>query len=71
MTEDHYAGAGALIELHGASHGLSTLDSLQLAVALGLRRVGAIENLVATDKVLCKVTSVDETPVTNASATTL
>src|SRR5437879_5626208 len=58
LTSDHYERAGELIEHHGASHGLRTLDSLQLAVALSLHHDGAIENLVAADRVLCKVAAI-------------
>ena len=43
VTRDHYDQAGELVERHGASLGLRTLDSLQLAVALSLHRGGAIE----------------------------
>ena len=63
LTSDHYGGAGELIERHGTSLGLRTLDSLQLAVALSLHRGGATENLVAADKVLCKVAAVEGMPV--------
>ncbi|MBI4874348.1 MAG: type II toxin-antitoxin system VapC family toxin [Acidobacteria bacterium] len=63
LTGDDYEGAGALIERHGASHGLRTLDSLQLAVALSLHRARAVENFVAADKVLCKVAAVEGMPV--------
>jgi hypothetical protein len=52
-----------LIERHGASHGLRTLDSLQLAVAPSLHRGGAVENLVAADKVVCNVAAVEGMPV--------
>jgi len=41
LTSDHYDQAGELIERHGSSHGLRTLDSLQLAVALSLHRSSA------------------------------
>jgi len=36
LTSEHYENAGELIERHGASHGLRTLDSLQLAVTSSL-----------------------------------
>jgi hypothetical protein len=65
LTGDHYDGASALIERHGESHGLRTLDSLQLAVALSLHRAGAVDNLVAADKVLCKVAAIEGMPVTD------
>jgi predicted nucleic acid-binding protein len=63
LTSNHYDQAGELIERHGASHGLRTLDSLQLAVALSLHRSSAIENFVTADKVLCKVAAVEGIPV--------
>jgi predicted nucleic acid-binding protein len=65
LTSEHYGQAGELIERHGSSHGLRTLDSLQLAVALSLDRSSAIENLVAADKVLCKVAAVEAISVTD------
>jgi predicted nucleic acid-binding protein len=65
LTSDHFDHAGELIERHGASHGLRTLDSLQLAVALSLHRAGTVENLVAADKVLCKVAAIEGMPVTD------
>lgn len=63
LTSDHYQQAGELIERHGASRRLRTLDSLQLAVGLSLHRGGVAENLVAADKVLCKVAAVEGMPV--------
>jgi len=65
LTSDHYEQAGELIERHGASRGLRTLDALQLAVTLSLHRDSAIENLVAADKVLCKVAAIEWVPVTD------
>ena len=65
LTRDHYAGAGELINRHGASLGLRTLDSLQLAVALSLHRDGAVDCLVASDKILCKVAGVEGISVIN------
>ena len=63
LTSEHYEKAGELIERYGASHGLRTLDSLQPAVALDLYRGGAAEDLVAADKVVCKVAAVEGMPV--------
>lgn len=71
MTRDHYDQAGELVERHGASLGLRTLDSLQLAVALSLHRGGAIETLVTADKVLCKVAAVEGIPVTDPESAAL
>jgi hypothetical protein len=63
LTSEHYEKAGELIERYGASDGLRTLDSLQFAVALDLYRCGAVEDLVAADKVICKVAAVEGMPV--------
>lgn len=63
LTRGHYAGAAELIQRHGISLGLRTLDSLQLAVALSLHRRGAVESVVASDKILCKVAGVEGMPV--------
>jgi predicted nucleic acid-binding protein len=65
LTSDNYDQAGELVERHGASHGLRTLDSLQLAVALSLHRSSAMDSLVAADKVLCKVAAAEGIPVTD------
>ena len=50
---------------------MRTLDSLQLAVALGLYRSGAVENLVAADKVVCKVAAVEGMPVVDPELSSL
>jgi predicted nucleic acid-binding protein len=71
VTSSHYDQAGELADRHGASPGLRTLDSLQLAVALSLHRGGAIETLVTADKVLCKVAAVEGIPVTNPESAAL
>ena len=71
LTNDHYDEAGELIERHGASRGLRTLDSLQLAVALSLHRGGAVESLVAADKTLCKVAEVEGIPVIDPESAAL
>jgi predicted nucleic acid-binding protein len=65
LTSEHFEKAGELIQRHGASHGLRTLDSLQLAVALSLRHGGAIEDFVTADRVLCKVAAVEGVHVTD------
>ena len=63
LTSDHYEEAGELIERHGTSLGLRTLDALQLAVALSLHRGGVTESLVASDKVLCRAAGAEDIPV--------
>lgn len=44
---------------------LRTLDALQLAVALDLRRLGQIDVLVAADQRLCRVASMAGCSVVN------
>jgi hypothetical protein len=63
LTSEHYEKARELIERHGASHRLHTLDSLQLAVAMGLYRAGVVEDMVAADKVMCRVAAVEGMPI--------
>jgi hypothetical protein len=65
LTSGSFEEAGRLIECYGASHGLRTLDSLQLAVALQLHRAGAVEDFVVADRVLCKVATLDGVSVTD------
>ena len=65
LTNEHYEKAGQLIECYVASHGLRTLDSLQLAVALSLHRAGAVEDFVVADRVLCKVAAIEGVRVTD------
>ncbi len=65
LTSEHFEKAGQLIECYGASHGLRTLDSLQLAVALHLHRAGAVEDFVVADRVLCQVAALEGLSVTD------
>ena len=59
LRSRHYDLAHSLVAAHGAARGLRTLDSLQLAVALDLARNGLVESLVASDKVLLKVATIE------------
>lgn len=65
LTSENFEEAGRLIECYGASHGLRTLDSLQLAVALHLHRAGAVEDFVVADRVLCQVATLEGVSVTD------
>lgn len=65
LTSEHFEKAAQLIECYGARHGLRTLDSLQLAVALHLHRAGVVEDFVVADRVLCKVAAFEGLSVTN------
>jgi len=58
----HYEMAERLIETYGLSSRLRTLDSLHLAVALDLHRRGLIGYIVAADKALCQVSSLEQLP---------
>jgi predicted nucleic acid-binding protein len=55
----HYAAAERLIVQHGNAQGLRTLDALQLAVALESRELGGIDALVAADKTIVEIASVE------------
>jgi predicted nucleic acid-binding protein len=71
LSSEHYEIAGQLIEAYGATHGLRTLDSLQLAVALSLSRAGAVEDFVVADKILNKVAAIEGLSVTDPESAPL
>jgi hypothetical protein len=54
----HWTLAGVLVREHAVRHGLRTLDSIQLAMAIELHRIGAASTLIASDRILCKVAAV-------------
>ena len=58
VHEGHFHSARKLLVQYGVDEGLRTLDALQLAIALDLRRLGHIATLVAADQRLCRVASV-------------
>ena len=64
----HYQLADSLITTYGASSGLRTLDSLQLALALDLARHGLIQTLVTADRVLLGVAGFEDLKVLNPEA---
>jgi uncharacterized protein len=51
----HFQEADQLLQQHGLRHNLNTLDALQLAVAVDLRRRGMLDELVTADRVLLAV----------------
>ena len=55
VHERHFHSARKLLIEYGVAEGLRTLDALQLAIALDLRRLGQVEVLVAADQRLCRV----------------
>jgi uncharacterized protein YacL len=60
--------AEQLVRDFAVSHGLRTLDAIQLAVAIELHRRGAAATLVASDHNLCKVAAIQGLGVLNPSA---
>ncbi|MBM4068250.1 MAG: type II toxin-antitoxin system VapC family toxin [Planctomycetes bacterium] len=48
----HFQDGDRLLQRHGPTHGLYTLDALQLAVALDLQRQGMFDEVVAADHVM-------------------
>src|SRR5437667_272361 len=55
----HYQEAERLLRQHGPARRLRTLDALQLAVAIELRRKNAIERLVSADRELLAVAAAE------------
>jgi predicted nucleic acid-binding protein len=65
ISRRYFRSAEQLIRLHAVNHSLRTLDALQLAVALELRRRGVVSEIVASDKNLCEVAALEGLSVTN------
>ncbi len=65
LARRHLNAAEALVRTHSVAHGLRTLDAIQLSVALDLKRRGAASELVASDKNLCTVASIEGLSVIN------
>lgn len=55
MTGLHYQEAERLIRDHARERSLRTLDALQLAVALDVRRRTGLDHFVCADRGLCAV----------------
>jgi len=64
----HWTIAAQLVRDFAVSHGLRTLDAVQLAVAIDLHRRGAAATLVASDHNLCNVAALQGLSVLNPSA---
>jgi predicted nucleic acid-binding protein len=65
VSEFHYPAAERLIIRYGEGQGLRTLDALQLAVALEVQDLVGVEALVAADKILCEVATLEGFAVIN------
>jgi len=59
LTAAHYQEAERLLRQRGLTHRLRTLDALQLAVALDLRRRGYLQRVVSADKDLLTVATAE------------
>jgi len=59
VNETEFAVAERLIEKYAFDKPLRTLDAIQLAVALGLKRQGLIDRFVAADAALCEVAALE------------
>jgi len=65
VSDFHYPAAERLIIRYGDRQGLRTLDALQLAVALEVQLRIGVDALVAADKVLCDVATLEGFAVLN------
>jgi hypothetical protein len=66
LTGFHYHEAERLINQHAPRRSLRTLDALQLAVALDLRRRGMLDHFVCADKSFCAVARIEGLSVITA-----
>jgi len=64
----HFQEADRLLQQHSITINLNTLDSLQLAVALDLRRRGLLDELVASDRVVLAVATLEGLKTFNPEA---
>lgn len=57
-----------LIRTHSLGDSLRTLDSVQLAVALELKRLGRMDHFVTSDKVLAAIASKEDLSVVDPTS---
>ena len=62
--------ADKLIDVHGLSLALRTLDALHLALALDLQRNGFVDSIMTADRVLCTVAPLEGLPVIDPEVAT-
>jgi predicted nucleic acid-binding protein len=65
IREPEFAVAERLLEQYAFDLRLRALDAIQIAVALGLKSQGLVDQFVAADKVLCEVASLEGFAVLN------
>ena len=63
LQPEHFRSAQLLIGRHGFSNRLRTLDALQLALAIDLRRIGLLDHFVVADQILSAVATAEGLPV--------
>jgi predicted nucleic acid-binding protein len=59
MLQGHFQEAQQLLRKHAPTTSFRTLDALQLAVVLDLRRKGFLDHLVCADEKLCLVAQLE------------
>ena len=69
LTHEHFEVAERLIGRRSFTQRLRTLDALQLAVAVGLRKEGRLDSFVAADKALLEIAVLEGLPVLNPEVT--
>jgi predicted nucleic acid-binding protein len=63
MLNSHFDTGCDLIDKHGMSRRLRTLDAIQLAVALHLHRMAPLDHFVCADQELCIVAALERLAV--------
>jgi len=64
-SDADFDDAANLLERYGFDFRLRTLDALQLAVAIKLKRKGKLDFFVSADKILCDVAALEGCSVVN------
>lgn len=70
LTDGHLEGARILIRKYGYLKALKTLDALQLALAMALRRAGELDVFVIADRAFGEIAALEGLPVEDPQATT-
>jgi predicted nucleic acid-binding protein len=65
LSSAHFLSAEQLLRRLAPSQNLRTLDAIQLAVALSLRRQGVVHQLVCADRGLCSIAAAEGLVVVN------
>jgi predicted nucleic acid-binding protein len=67
----HYRSARQLLIAYGATHGLRTLDSIQLEIALELHKLGEISAFVTADRRLKQISDASGCPALDPSSNSI